>query len=362
MINILRAILDAVGVKIEQSSLKNVLKPPFEAADSFFFGRPIVTDRYPHIRDYVDIKRFFITVVVAMMPCSIASIYFFGWRALAIIATSYAFGLAAEMVFAILRKEEITEGAFVTCMIFPLILPPTIPLWMVALGIVFGIVFGKEVFGGTGRNIFNPAMVGRIFIAVTFPSTVTTSWYEPIKGAAGGFVAYTVDAVDAVTSATPLIKYYGSGELSNYCDMFFGNVSGSLGETSKLLIIIGGIFLMVTKVGNWRIPVSYLATVAAFSAIVNAIAPGAFAPPAFQLLSGGLLFGAAFMATDPVSAAFTGWGKWIYGFLLGILTVLIRELTGYVEGVMFAIIFMNIFAPLIDQIVILLGSKKAKKV
>ena len=357
MITILREILTKTGTAIEKSSFRTLLKPPFDAADSLFFGKPDVSSGFPHSRDHIDIKRFFITVVLALFPCTVASIYFFGWRALAVIATSYIFGLTAEMVFAVIRKEEITEGAFVTCMIFPLILPPTIPLWMVALGIVFGIVFGKEVFGGTGKNIFNPAMVGRIFIAVTFPSTMTSSWLDPIGGAVGGFTSYTVDAI---TSATPLIKYYGTGELTGYKELFFGNVAGSLGETSKLLIIVSGVFLMATRVGNWRIPSAYIGTVALFSFVMNLISPGMFAPPLFQLLTGGLLFGAVFMATDPVSAAFTGSGKWIYGIFLGILTVLIRELTGYVEGVMFAIIFMNIFAPLIDEIVILLRYRKIK--
>lgn len=358
MIKLLRATLDKIGDSIDKSKMSNFIKPPFDAADSFFFGRPTVTETYPHTRDYLDIKRYFITVVIALLPCSIASIYFFGWRALAIIATSYIFGLTAEMIFAVLRKEEITEGAFVTCMIFPLILPPTTPLWMVALGIVFGIIFGKEVFGGTGRNVFNPAMVARIFIAVTFPSTITTNWYAPISGGAGGFTAYTVDAI---TSATPLINYYGTGEMANYRDMFFGNISGSLGETSKIIIIISGIFLVATRVANWRIPLAYLSTVALFTYVMDAFWPGTFAPPVFQLLSGGLLFGAVFMATDPVSAAYTNTGKWIYGILLGIMTVLIRELTGYVEGVMFAIIFMNIFAPLIDQMIISIRFRKSKQ-
>ena len=354
MITLLRLLLDSIRNAIEKNKMSGLLKPSFNAADSFFFGTPAVADRFPHTRDYIDIKRYFITVVAALMPCTVASVYFFGWRALAIICTSYVFGLLTEMVFAIARKEEITEGAFVTCMIFPLILPPTIPLWMVALGIIFGLVFGKEVFGGTGKNVFNPAMVGRIFLAVTFPSAMTTNWYEPINKAVGGFTSYTVDAV---TSATPLITYYGSGELAGYKDLFFGNVSGSLGETSKLLIILGGIFLVVTKVANWRIPFSYLSSVGAFTFIMHCFWPGAFAPPVFHLLSGGLLFGAVYMATDPVSAAFTSTGKWIYGILLGVLTVLIRELTGYVEGVMFAIIFMNIFAPLIDQIIVSLRFK-----
>lgn len=326
-----------------------LFKPALEALDKFHFGVSDVTDGAPHIRAHTSLKRYMISVIIAVFPAAIASIYFFGWRSLAIIVTSFVFGVGTEWMFAAVRREEITEGAFVTCILYPMTLSPTTPLWIVAVGIVFGTVFGKEVFGGTGKNLFNPALVGRIFIAIAFPSIMSGQWYEPISGTFGGFAAYSTEGI---TSATPLVDFRSGGEIANYWRLFMGNIPGCLGETSKPLILLGGMFLMVTKVSNWRIPVTYLGSVIALSALLSPISPAKFAPPMFQLLSGGLLFGAMFMATDPVTCTMTQGGKWIYGFLLGILTVLIRGLSGYVEGVMFAIVLMNIFAPLIDNAIL----------
>lgn len=357
MIKLLRAVLDKTYEAMKVNKTLQVLKEPIDAIDTLLFGTPEVTIGAPHIRDYIDNKRYMIAVVLAIIPSAIAAIYFYGWRALALIATSYIAGLLTETVFSVVRKEVLSEGAFVTCMIYPLILPPTIPIWMAAVGIVFGIVFGKEVFGGTGKNVFNPAMVGRIFLTVTFPSTMTTQWQEPIKGFFGGFTTYTVDAV---TTASPLINFKGSGVTTPFWNLFFGNVSGSLGETCKLVIIIGGIILILTKVANWRLPVSYIGCTGLFSLIMWLISPETFAPPIFQIFTGGLLFGAMFMATDPVSAPYTNGGRWAYGIMLGILTVLIRGLTGFVEGVMFAIIFMNIFVPLIDRVALSIHYKGIK--
>ncbi|MGR3311035.1 MAG: RnfABCDGE type electron transport complex subunit D [Candidatus Brocadiales bacterium] len=357
MIKLIRAAFDKTYEVMKVNKTLQVLKEPIDAVDTLLFGTHEVTIGAPHIRDYIDNKRYMIAVVLTIAPSAIASVYFYGWRALALIVTSYIAGLLTETVFSVLRKEVISEGAFATCLIYPLILPPTIPIWMAALGIVFGLVFGKEVFGGTGKNVFNPAMVGRIFLTITFPATMTTQWQDPVKGFFGGFTTYTVDAV---TTASPLINFKGSGEITPYWNLFFGNVSGSLGETCKLVIIIGGIILMLTKVANWRLPVSYIASTALFALIMSQISPETFAPPVFQILAGGLLFGAMFMATDPVSAPFTNGGKWTYGIMLGILTVLIRGLTGFVEGVMFAIIFMNIFAPLIDRVALSIHYKGIK--
>jgi RnfABCDGE-type electron transport complex D subunit len=357
MIRLLRAVFDKTYEAMNGNKTLQVFKEPIDAIDTFLFGTREVTIGAPHVRDFIDNKRYMMAVVLAILPAAMASVYFYGWRALALIATSYIAGLLAEMVFSVVRKEVLSEGAFVTCLIYPLILPPTIPIWMAALGIVFGIVFGKEVFGGTGKNVFNPAMVGRIFLTVTFPSTMTTQWQEPIKGFFGGLTTYSVDAV---TTASPLINFKGSGEITPYWNLLIGNVSGSLGETCKIVIIIGGVLLMLTKVANWRLPVSYIGSTALFALIMSLISPETFAPPIFQVLAGGLLFGAMFMATDPVSAPYTNGGKWTYGIMLGILTVLIRGLTGFVEGVMFAIIFMNIFAPLIDRVALSIHYKGIK--
>ena len=350
MVRLLRGILDRIEDAVaKHPAVHRVFHPPLEALDNFFLRKPETTTGAPHLRDALDLKRYMIAVVVALMPAVLLSIYLFGWRVVAIIFVSYLFGVSTEWIFAAVRQEEINEGAFVTCMIYPLILPPTIPLWMVAVGIVFGIVFGKEAFGGTGRNIFNPAMVGRIFLAIAFPSAMTTQWQLPFQSGLGGFLAYSSDAV---TSATPLMTFKGTGGIASTIHLLLGTVPGCLGETSKLLLLLGGLFLMVTKVSNWRLPVSYLSTVLVFSGIASAIWPETSASPSFHLLSGGLLFGAMFMATDPVTCPFTRMGKWIYGVGLGVLTMLIRTRSGYVEGVMFAVIFMNIFAPLIDHVVL----------
>jgi RnfABCDGE-type electron transport complex D subunit len=347
-----------VNLKPDIHPLKRFFKTADDAIDAFLFGNPEVTANTPHVRDYMNLKRYMILVIMAVVPSALASIYFFGWRALLAIIFSYLFGVTTEWIFATVRREEMTEGAFVTCLIYPLILPPTVPLWVVAVGIVFGTVFGKEVFGGTGKNLFNPALVGRIFVAVAFPSIMSGQWYKPISGAFGGFTAFSVDGL---TTATPLTNFKSDGTIASYRELFTGNIAGCLGETSKVLIILGGLFLMATKVSNWRIPISYLGTVALLSSILSQISPDRFAPPLFQFLTGGLLFGAMFMATDPVTSPMTLQGKWICGFLMGVLTIVIRGLSGYSEGVMFAIILMNVFNPLIDNAVLSIITLKNKR-
>lgn len=349
MIGLIRKILNGSYKSLQGKPGWRLFKPALDAIDKFFFGVPEVTPGPPHVRDHISLKRYMIAVIIAVVPAVTASIYFFGWRSLAVIIISYVFGVGTEWIFAAVRNEEINEGAFVTCILYPMTLPPAVPLWVAALGIVFGTVFGKEVFGGTGKNLFNPALVGRIFIAMAFPSMMTTQWQEPIPGMLGGFTAY---APEGITAATPLMKFKGEGLITPYWKLFTGNIPGCLGETSKLLILLGGIFLMITKVSNWRIPLTYLGSTVLISSILSPVWPDKIAPPVFQLLSGGLLFGAMFMATDPVTSTMTIGGKWIYGFLLGVVTIIIRGFSGYVEGVMFAIILMNIFAPLIDNAIL----------
>jgi Na(+)-translocating NADH:ubiquinone oxidoreductase B subunit len=263
-----------------------------------------------------------------------------------IIVVSYASGFAVEFLFASIRKHEIHEGFLVTGLIFPLVLPPTTPLWVVAVGVIFGVLFGKEMFGGTGRNIFNPALVGRLFITIAFPAIMANNWQIP--------------HTDVITSATPLSVYKSEHIMPPVHDLLVGETAGSMGETCRIAIIFGGIFLLLTKVGNWRVPVSYLGSVLLFGLIGNHFMPDSIAPAGFQLLSGGLMFGAFFMATDPVTSPFTNAGKLTFGILCGVLTVLIRSFTGYVEGVMFSIVIMNAFTPLIDQIVLLFKYRPAK--
>jgi len=315
-------------------------KPVIDAFDAGMFGTPETTTGGPHILDCIDMKRYMVLVIVALIPAVLAAVYLFGLNVIKIIAVSYIVGGAAEVVFAIVRKKEIHEGFLITGLIFPLVLPPTTPLWVVAVGILFGVIFGKEIFGGTGRNIFNPALVGRLFVTLAFPAIMTTSWQQPLT--------------DTITAATPLSIYKTERVLTSYWDLFLGAAAGSTGETCRLAVILGGLFLIFSRVSNWRIPLCYLGTVFVFAFFGNHFAPERIAPPLFQLLSGGLLFGAMFMATDPVTSPFTPVGKYIFGISCGVLTVLIRSFSGYVEGVMFSIVIMNALSPLIDHIVLAL--------
>lgn len=326
--------------KVADLKIFSPFKAVFETIDGIVFGSTHVTPGAPHFVDHIEIKRFMSFAILAMLPTTIASVYFFGIHVLWMIITSYVVGGIVEVSFALIRKREIEEGFLVTGLIFPLILPPTLPLWAVAIGSFFGVFFGKEIFGGTGRNIFNPALVGRLFITMAFPEIMSARWQVPLA--------------DTITSATPLTLYNAERTITDLNRMLFGaglqTGAGSMGEVFRIGIIAGGIFLILTKVTDWKIPTFYIGTVALFSWLLNMITPQV-APPAFQLLSGGLLFGAFFMATDPVTSPYTRLGKAIYGISCGILTVLIRGFAGYAEGVMFSIILMNGMTPLIDHMV-----------
>ena len=326
-------------------------KPLFDAGENFCFAPSTRTLCAPHVRDPLDVKRFMSMVIIALVPCVLASLYFFGLRVLAMIVVSYAVGGVVEVIFAIVRKEEINEGFLVTGLLFPLILPPALPLWMVGVGVAFGVFVGKELFGGTGRNLFNPALVGRCFLALAYPKSISSSWVKPIAEFPGRLAQYvSSSSVDAVTSATPL-GLAKQGDWVDLSDMFFGNVSGSVGETSALLIIIGGVFLLLTRVSNWRTVSGVLGSFLLMSAVLR-WSGTAVAPPLWGLMGGGLLFGAFFMATDPVTSPATNPGKWIYGIIIGLATVLIRNFTGYVEGMTFAILLGNITAPVLDEVVV----------
>lgn len=338
-----RDILDNFNKLSQKNKLLNKFKPVFLALDEFFFGTNKVTT-LPHIVDHIDIKRFMSLVIIALLPVTLASIYIWGLRVLLIIIVSYLFGGLVEVAFAIFRKKEIHEGFLVTGLIFPLILPPDIPLWMVAVGVMFAVLFGKEVFGGTGRNIFNPALVGRVFLTIAFPNIMTMHWQQPFT--------------DAITSATPLALFRNQGIITSYVDLLLGRSSGCIGETFRLGIIAGGLFLIMVRIVDWRIPFAYLGSVVIFPSLSNHVFHTQFANGLFQILSGGLLLAAFFMATDPVTCPFTKLGRWIAGALLGTLTVLIRSLSGYMEGVMFSLLLVNAFTPLIDTLVLKVRYRK----
>lgn len=348
---VLRRIFEAVRPTFERGGKLGFCEPVYEAVENFFFAPSAITSTTPHVRDPLDIKRLMTMVIVALIPCLMASFYFFGWRLVPMIIVSYAAGGAVEVLFAVVRKEKINEGFFVTGMLFPLILPPALPFWMVAIGVAFGVLVGKELFGGTGRNIFNPAIVGRCFLALAYPAAMSGNWIKPSYALTGRIFQY-IDAsdVDTISSATPLVMAK-QGELHSISHMVLGSTTGSLGETSGLAIIIGGMFLLMTRVANWRTVVSILGSSALLAGIFHHIQPERFAPVFWHLFAGGLLFGAFFMATDPVTGPATNAGKWLYGSIIGIVTLLIRNFTGYVEGVMFAILLGNIIAPILDEMV-----------
>ena len=333
------------------------LLPAWETMSTFFFSLASLNPRGgPHIRENTDLKRYMTVVMVAAAPTVAASIYLFGWRSLAVVILTYTVGIIIEMGFAIANREEVTEGMFVTCILYPMTLPPTLPFWMVALGITFGIILGKEVFGGTGKNIFNPAILGRAFLAITFPVQMAAEWVAPYRSGWGG-LAHWGPSVDALAGATPLIDAK-NGAPAPLMDMFLGFTSGSLGETSALIIIICGLILVWTRVANWRLPLTTILSAFVLAALMHHASPEQFASPLYHLLGGGLLFGAFFMATDPVTCPFTKAGKWVYGLGIGVIAIVIRNLSGYPEGVMFAILLMNMAAPVIDDAVLGLKYRK----
>ena len=350
-------IIDAARPTFEEGGKLQIFNPVFEALEHVFFAPSTRTIGAPHIRDPLDIKRVMSMVIISVVPCVLAAFYFFGLRFLAMIIVSYAAGLTVEVIFAIVRKEGINEGFFVTGILFPLILPPNLPLWMVGLGVAFGVFIGKELFGGTGRNIFNPALVGRCFLSLAYPKDMAAGWVEPSHELAGGFLTWIGPSLDAVSGATPL-ALAKQGEMGSIAHQLMGSVSGSAGETSAILIILSGVFLLFTRVASWRTVVSMLGSfVILTGALVvgGAVAypiPGVFGPVMWHLFAGGLLFGAFYMATDPVTSPTTNVGKWFYGIIIGSTTVLIRNFTGYVEGVTFAILLGNIVAPILDEIVV----------
>ncbi len=353
-------IFKAVRPTFEKGGRLSPFKSVFDAMENFFFAPAAVTLVAPHIRDPLDIKRLMSMVIIAVVPSLFAAFYFFGWRLVPMIIVSYAAGGAVEVAFAMIRKEEINEGFLVTGMLFPLILPPTLPLWMVGVGVAFGVFVGKELFGGTGRNIFNPAIVGRCFLALAYPAAMSGNWITTGSVWPGRMLEYVAASnVDAISTATPLVLAK-QGELVSLWKMLLGNTSGSMGETSAVAIILGGVFLLLTRVANWRTVVSILGSAAVLAGIFHYGQPDRFARPLWHLCAGGLLFGAFFMATDPVTSPVTNAGKWFYGIIIGVITVLIRNFTGYVEGVTFAILLGNIAAPIIDEIAIKVRLRRLK--
>jgi len=386
----LRKLLDSVGVHFEKGGKLHKLHPLYEAADTFLYTPAYTTKGQAHVRDALDQKRMMMVVVIALLPCVAMALYNTGlqihltvgrggalldsWQSAVYLAlglsttstaifecavhgalyflpvtlVSYSVGGLWEVLFAVIRRHEINEGFLVTGLLIPLILPPSVPLWQVALGTSFGVVIGKEIFGGTGMNFLNPALVARAFLFFAYPAQLS------------GDVWVAAVMPEGISGATWLASLAeGSGHLAGHTlqDAFFGLIPGSMGETSALACAIGAAILLFTRVGAWQTMLGVTLGTLAMSLVLNLIGsttnPMMALPFHWHLLLGGWAFGTVFMATDPVSSAFTSTGKHVYGFLIGVLCVLIRCVNpAYPEGMMLAILFMNMFAPLIDHYVI----------
>jgi len=288
-----------------------------------------------------------VSVLMATVPCMLHAVYRFGWRALAVLGTSVLAACCAEWLFTSRRKEPVSSAALVTAVLLTLSLPPTIPLWIVVIGAAVGIVFGKEVFGGFGRNIYNPALVGRCFIYVCFPVAMTGRWAQAASGWPGGFGRWATKTIDAVTSATPL-DAFAHGNMVGHLDLLLGNRTGCLGETGTIAILLGATILLARRAADWRLMVGPVLGMIGLGGIFRLAGVHGVPNPFWNLLAGGLLFAAVFMTTEPVSAARTRPGRWIFGIAVGCLTILIRAFGAFPCGVMFAILLMNTFNPAID--------------
>lgn len=288
-------------------------------------------------------------VCYALMPLVLTSIYLFGWRSLVLIATVFLCGIMTEALFTLPETKPVTSAVFVTCLIFSLSLPPSIPFWMAVIGIVVGVAIGKMAFGGFGQNVFNPAMVGRCFIYITFPIEMTNRWAEPLWGGLGGFGHWSTP-VDAVTRATPILELRDGVPVSLQ-ELFLGNTAGSMGETSALLILLSGAYIIYKRAAPWRLALSCLSGGFLLSIILYATGHNEVPSPVFTMLSGAFLFGSAFVVTEPITGAKTTVGQWIYGFVIGGLTVVLRTFSNFSEGIMFSVLLMNAFVPILDQTV-----------
>ena len=385
--NGLRKLVDKVKPTFEKGGKLGFLHSTFDAFETFLFVPNTVTTKGAHIRDCVDLKRVMIMVVISLVPAMLFGIWNTGYqhtlaygldwgfwpivgyglvKVIPLYLVSYIVGLAIEFTSAQLRGHEVNEGYLVSGMLIPLIVPVDVPLWMLAIAVAFAVIFGKECFGGTGMNIWNPALLTRAFLFFSYPSKMSgdTVW---VGGLGAGENAWCGGPVaDAFSGATPLANPTMAGLADHgysLLNMFLGTVPGSVGETSVIAILLGAIILLGTGVASWKIMLS---------SVIGGLAVGYLGyacgatdlPGYYQLVMGGFLFGTVFMATDPVTSAQTECGKWIYGFLVGALAVTVRIWNpGYAEGMMLAILLMNTFAPLIDHCVISCSiSRRAKKV
>jgi len=385
MLGLLKKVLDKYRENFEEGGKLERLYPIYEATDTILFSTNEVTEAGPHIRDSIDTKRVMILVVISLLP-----LYFFGatnigfqnsiaiglersnwenfWfgfsKILPIIIVTFTAGAFWELLFAVVRKHPLSEGFLVTCALIPLTMPAGIPLWQIVVATTFGIVIGKEIFGGVGMNIFNPALMARVFIFFTYPTKISGDkvWVLGPDGYSGA-TALSIPAAELNQDAFTLLNNFGQFDYS-WWNMFWGWIPGSIGETNKFLIIIGALFLAYIKIVNWRVMFGAVLGLVGTALLTNLVAPFSSnsmftIPPHYHLVMGSFLFGTAFMATEPVTGCHTNQGRWIYGILFGSLTVIIRSINpAYPEGVMLSILFVNAFAALIDWFVIQANIKR----
>ncbi len=377
-----------MGLKQKLHNIKEKNKdkkwlPAFSAFHTFLYTPNETTHSGGHVRAADDLKRTMNMVVLALVPCLIFGMFNAGYqhytalgetveflsldalligliKIIPLVVVSYVVGLGVEFIFAIIKGHEVEEGYLVTGMLVPLIVPVDIPLWMLAVAVIFGVVIGKEVFGGTGMNILNPALTIRAFLFFAYPT-----WMSGDKVWVHGAVerAGTPDAISGETVLGSLAQ--GNDLVYSVSDMFYGFIPGSVGETSTLIILLAGLFLIFTKIASWRIMLSSVIGALVMGLIFNGVADAGLISESskfyvlmntefwYHLLIGGFAFGVVFMATDPVTASQTNKGKWIYGFLIGFFAIMIRVFNpAYPEGIMLAILLMNVFAPTIDHYVV----------
>ena len=389
--NFLRNILKQSGKLFEEGKPLSCAYPVWEATDTILFSTDKQTSSGPHVRDNMDIKRVMFSVVIALIPCYLFGAYNIGYlNALAtdvsrsmienlifgmsyvlpILIVTFVSGAICELSFAIIRKHEVNEGFLVTCALIPLTMPPDVPLWQVFIGTAFGIIIGKEIFGGVGTNIFNPALTARAFMYFAFPTKMSGDKIWAIQP--DGYTGATALAIPANPTEADIANLSSNGldiTAFNLLDqstpfdfslwnMFWGLIPGSIGETNKLIILIGAAFLIYIGIASWRTMLASVIGLVFTASIFNLLSGYSTnamltITPLEHLLIGSFLFGVVFMATEPVTSAHTEKGKWIYGFMIGVLTVIIRSINpAYPEGVMLAILIMNMFGPLIDYYVV----------
>jgi Na+-transporting NADH:ubiquinone oxidoreductase subunit B len=387
----LRKQLDKLKHNFEKGGKLEKYYHAYEAFDTFLFAPNTTTSvKGVQVRDAVDLKRLMMTVIIAMLPCLVFGIWNVGhqhflaigqpdaeigakiWiglvQVLPIIIVSYGVGLGIEFVFAMIRRHPVNEGFLVTGMLIPLVMPPDVPLWQVVIATAFAVIIGKEAFGGTGMNVVNVALTARAFLYFAYPTNMSGSVWTFIGDGTrvAGYSGATPLSIAAESTGNVVadLSAFGAGwadGVYGLWNMFLGVMPGSIGETSTLMCLIGAAILIITGVGSWKIIFSVFAGAYGMGLFLNLVGASPFAqmPAHYHLVIGGLAFGAVFMATDPVTAAHTETGKWIYGFLIGIFTILIRVFNpAYPEGIMLAILLMNVFAPLIDYFVVNANKKR----